>query len=73
VNAPIQHETGPVARSGRAEAARRKPVPVLYWPLWLGTLGLALVVFYGILTPVWMGVRLVAWASERPPFRRRRR
>jgi hypothetical protein len=61
----------PVALSLRAEAARRKPIPVVYWPLWMGTLGLALVVFYGILTPVWMLVRLVAWVSERPLFRRR--
>jgi hypothetical protein len=28
-------------------------------------LTLALFVFYVILTPVWMGIRLVAWLSER--------
>ncbi len=66
-------DPGLAARSARAEAARRTPIPVFYWPLWMATLGLALVVFYGILTPVWMGIRLVAWVSERPPFRRRAR
>ena len=70
---PGKPDDGLVAGSARAEAARRTPIPVFYWPLWIGTLGLALVVFYGILTPVWMGIRLVAWASERPPFRRRAR
>jgi hypothetical protein len=69
VSAEQDHER--IALSLRAQQARRKPVPVLYWPLWMATLGLALVIFYGILTPVWMLVRLVAWASERPLFRRR--
>lgn len=52
--------------------AARKPIPVLYWPLWMASLGLALVLFYGFLTPLWMLVRLVAWVSERPLFNRRR-
>jgi hypothetical protein len=43
----------------------KKPVPLFYWPLWMTLLGLALVVFYVFLTPVWMGIRLVAWLSER--------
>lgn len=47
----------------------KPPVPLYYWPLWMGILALALVVFYGILTPVWMAIRAVAWLSERPPFR----
>jgi hypothetical protein len=28
-------------------------------------LAAALVVFYVVLTPIWMGIRLVAWLSER--------
>lgn len=50
--------------------AARKPIPFYYWPLWMATLGVALVVFYGFLTPLWMLVRLVAWVSERAPFKR---
>jgi hypothetical protein len=38
----------------------------------MATLGVALVVFYGILTPIWMLVRAVAWVSERPLFNRGR-
>ncbi len=43
----------------------KKPVPLFYWPLWVALLGLALVVFYVFLTPIWMAIRLVAWVSER--------
>jgi hypothetical protein len=57
--------------SPRAAAARAKPIPILYWPLWGASLAVALVFFYGILTPVWMLVRVAAWVSERPLFRRR--
>jgi hypothetical protein len=28
-------------------------------------LAAALVLFYVVLTPIWMGIRLVAWLSER--------
>jgi hypothetical protein len=34
-------------------------------------LAAALVVFYGILTPVWMAIRGIAWLSEHPFLRRR--
>ncbi len=51
--------------------SERRPIPVFYWPLWMATLAAALVVFYGILTPVWMLVRLVAWVSEHPLLRGR--
>ena len=43
----------------------KKPVPLLYWPLWMALLALALVVFYVFLTPFWMLIRLVAWVTER--------
>jgi len=34
------------------------------------TLGAALVVFYGLFTPFWFGLRTLAWVAE---FRSRRR
>ena len=54
--------------SGRAippPAGPKRPVPWFYWPFWSALLILGLFVFYVILTPVWMGIRLVAWLSER--------
>ncbi|CAN5263057.1 hypothetical protein BH18ACT14_BH18ACT14_17740 [soil metagenome] len=46
-------------------AGPKRPVPWFYWPFWGVLLALDLFVFYVILTPVWMGIRLVARLSER--------
>ena len=45
-------------------------VPVRYWVLWGTTMALADFVFYVLLTPIWIGLRVVAWLAE---FRARRR
>ena len=36
----------------------KPPVPLWRWVLWMATLALALVVFYGLFTPVWFTLRL---------------
>jgi inner membrane protein involved in colicin E2 resistance len=38
--------------------------------MWYAILGVALVLFYVILTPLWLGLRGLAWIAE---FRARRR
>jgi hypothetical protein len=48
----------------------KPPVPLWRWALWMATLALALVVFYGLFTPVWFTLRSIAWLAE---FRARRR
>ena len=48
----------------------KPPVPLWRWALWWGFTGLALVVFYVLLTPIWLGLRGLAWLAE---FRARRR
>jgi hypothetical protein len=45
-------------------------VPLRYWMLWWSLMVVADVVFYVLLTPIWMGLRAVAWLAE---FRARRR
>ena len=45
-------------------------VPLRYWALWFGGLAGAVVLFYVILTPLWIGLRVAAWVAE---FRARRR
>ena len=45
-------------------------VPLRYWGLWAFGLVLADLLFYVILTPFWIGLRVVAWLAE---FRARRR
>ena len=48
----------------------KPPVSPARWALWWVALAAALVVFYVLLTPVWMGLRAAAWVAE---FRARRR
>jgi hypothetical protein len=48
----------------------KPPVPVRYWVLWTAILVVADFVFYVLLTPIWIGLRAVAWLAE---FRARRR
>jgi hypothetical protein len=45
-------------------------VPLRYWILWWALIVAADLVFYVLLTPIWMGLRVVAWLAE---FRARRR
>ena len=44
-------------------------VPIRYWIVWWLILVVADFVFYVVLTPIWIGLRAVAWLAE---FRRRR-
>jgi hypothetical protein len=43
------------------------------WATWWAILAAALVVFYVLLVPVWMGLRAVAWIAELSARRRARR
>jgi hypothetical protein len=40
-------------------------VPFYYWPFWMVLLALGLIVFYVLLTPVWMGIRLISWLADK--------
>ena len=44
--------------------------PLRYWGMWYASLGVAVALFYVILTPLWIGLRAAAWVAE---FRARRR
>jgi len=48
----------------------KRPIPSYYWPIWWGALLLADIIFYVLLTPLWIGLRMLAWVAE---FRARRR
>ena len=39
-------------------------VPVRYWVLWWLLIVVADFVFYVLLTPIWMGLRALAWLAE---------
>ncbi|HEY3017984.1 MAG TPA: hypothetical protein VGJ23_04055 [Gaiellaceae bacterium] len=42
----------------------KPPVPWWRWAIWWIVLGVALVIFYVLLTPIWMGLRGLAWLAE---------
>jgi hypothetical protein len=58
--------------AGSAGAGAGYTVPLWRWVVWSIALFVALVVFYGIFTPFWFGLRSVAWVAEYRARRRRR-
>jgi hypothetical protein len=48
----------------------KPPVPFWRWAVWWSALAIALVLFYVLLTPVWLFLRGAAWVAE---FRHQRR
>ena len=63
--------SGPNAKHGRLATGVRRDlaekgwVPLRYWVLWGTGIALALVLFYVVLTPIWLGLRAAAWLSDR--------
>jgi len=51
--------------------ATKQPVPLWRWATWWAILGVALVLFYVILTPLWLGLRGLAWLAELRARKRR--
>jgi hypothetical protein len=45
-------------------------VPLRYWVLWWTAIVIFDFVFYVLLTPIWISLRVIAWLAE---FRARRR
>lgn len=45
-------------------------VPLWRWPFWAVEMAAGIILFYVLLTPIWIGLRALAWAAE---FRARRR
>jgi hypothetical protein len=45
-------------------------VPLRYWTMWWALIVLADFIFYVVLTPIWIGLRVIAWLAE---YRARRR
>ena len=48
----------------KQDLAEKGSVPLRYWVLWWTLLGLADVLFYVVLTPIWLGLRGLAWLAE---------
>ena len=42
----------------------KEPVPLRQWAVWWAILAVADLVFYVLLTPIWMGLRALAWLAD---------
>ncbi len=42
----------------------RPPIPLWRWGLWWVLLAIGMLLFYVVLTPIWIGLRALAWAAE---------
>jgi len=40
-------------------------VPLRYWAMWWSALAVAIVAFYVVLTPLWIGIRVAGWLAAR--------
>src|SRR5439155_13443332 len=70
------HRRGAAGRERRpgrsANLNEKPPVPLWRWAMWSVILLFADVVFYVVLTPIWMGLRAAAWLAEWRVRRKRR-
>jgi hypothetical protein len=48
----------------------KQPIPLWRWVFWSIELVAGMLLFYVVLTPIWVGLRALAWVAE---FRARRR
>ena len=55
---------GPLARGIERDLGEKGWVPFRYWIVWFSALGVAMVAFYVVLTPLWLGLRAAAWVAE---------
>jgi hypothetical protein len=50
---------------------KKGTVPLRYWVLWWSLIVVADFIFYVLLTPIWIGLRAVAWVADRWGQRKR--
>ena len=55
---------GPPAWGVRRDMGEKGWVPLRYWVTWWTAMAAAVVLFYVVLTPLWLGLRALAWAAE---------
>lgn len=55
---------GLLARGIERDMTEKGWVPTRYWVMWFGALAVAMLVFYVVLTPIWLGLRAAAWVAE---------
>jgi len=43
----------------------KRPIAWYWWPFWMLLLAAGLFVFYVLLAPVWVSIRLIEWLAHR--------
>lgn len=61
----VNRKYGRLATGVRRDLAEKGWVPIRYWLIWWSATLVAIGLFYVILTPLWIGLRVVAWISDR--------
>lgn len=56
---------GKLAVGVRRDMREKGWIPLRYWIIWFSSLAIAIVAFYVLLTPIWLGLRALAWLSDR--------
>jgi hypothetical protein len=49
----------------RRDLSKKGSVPLRYWAMWWAALTVAVVAFYVVLTPIWLGIRVAGWLASR--------
>jgi hypothetical protein len=49
----------------RRDLSEKGWVPLHYWVGWWIALSVAIVLFYVVLTPLWIGIRVAGWLAAR--------
>ena len=60
---PLRHRFRPPP-GGRGDLREKGWVPLPRFLLWWSLLLTSMLVFYVLLTPIWLGLRAAAWAAE---------
>jgi hypothetical protein len=47
-----------------AQEAREQPIELWRWAAWWAALAGGVMIFYVLLTPLWLGLRAAAWLAE---------
>jgi hypothetical protein len=55
---------GWLATGVRRDMSEKGWAPLRYWILWWSSIATAVVIFYVLLTPIWLGLRGLAWVAE---------
>lgn len=49
----------------RRDLSEKGWVPLRYWAMWWAALAVAMLVFYVVLTPIWIGIRVAGWLAAK--------